>query len=111
MITAGCFAVAAALGAVVRHLVRIGAPQMGPLPIGTLVVNLLGSFGLGLLAGWSPPGATVVGTAGLGALTTFSTFSEEVLELRTAGWRWMVAYAGVSVVGGVALAWSGLQLA
>ena len=41
---------------------------------GTLLVNVLGAFLLGLLAGSDASAATltVVGTGGLGALTTFS---------------------------------------
>lgn len=110
MITALGFVVAASVGASVRHLVRIGTAHRQPIPLGTLAVNLAGSFLLGVVAGWDPPGATVVGTAGLGALTTFSTFSAEVVELRAEGRVWMAAYVAVSVVGGVALAWCGLQV-
>lgn len=110
MTTALLFAVAAGTGAVVRHLVRVGTTRFAPIPVGTFVVNLAGSLLLGLLAGWDAPGSTIVGTAGIGALTTFSTFSAEVLELRTLGRAWMVAYAVTSVAGGVALAWVGLQI-
>ena len=71
-------------------------------------MNLTGSFLLGIVAGWSPPVATVVGTAGLGALTTFSTFAGELVS----GWersrRAIGSYLGISIVGGVALAWLGL---
>ena len=73
-------------------------------------MNLLGSFLLGLVVGWDPPGATVIGTAGLGALTTFSTFSEEVVELRARGWHWSVGYLVVTLAGGVSLAWTGIRL-
>lgn len=111
MITAVGFMGAAACGAVLRLLVRTRLPLVGGIPSGTLAVNLLGSFALGLLAGWDPPGATIVGTAGLGALTTYSTFSAEAVELRAHG-RWATAsYVASSVLGGVALAWLGLRLA
>ncbi|WP_436795707.1 fluoride efflux transporter FluC [Actinospongicola halichondriae] len=111
MITIVGFVVAASLGASTRHLVRIATAHRHPIPVGTLAVNLAGSFVLGVLAGWDPPGATVVGTAGVGALTTFSTFSAEVVELRAEGRRWVATYVVASVGGGVALAWFGLQLA
>jgi fluoride exporter len=104
------FAVAAGVGAVVRHVARVRLTSLRPIPLGTLVVNLTGSFLLGLIAGWNGAWSTVIGTAGLGALTTFSTFSEEIVELRAVGGRWIAAYAVTSVVGGVALAWIGLQL-
>lgn len=109
--TALAFVVAAAFGAAARHSARMLTAMVEPIPAGTLAVNLVGSFLLGLVAGWDPPGATIVGTAGLGSLTTFSTFSAEVVELRAAGWRWVGLYATVSVVGGVALARLGLHLA
>lgn len=110
MITAVTFVLAAAAGAVLRY---VAAVRLRPtsLPWGTLAVNLTGSFLLGLIAGWSPPVATVAGTASLGALTTFSTFAGELV----AGWERspsaVGAYATVSVVGGVALAWLGLAIA
>jgi len=59
----------------------------GSFPLGTLTVNSIGCFLLGLLAGsssaWSiPPGMKLMlGTGFLGALTTFSTFSVETVEL------------------------------
>lgn len=105
------FVAAAAVGAGLRHVIRVATARVEPIPVGTLVVNLSGSFLLGLLAGWDPPGATIVGTAGLGALTTFSTFSAEVVELRAEGWQWVAAYVLTSVAGGVALAYLALTLA
>lgn len=111
MITAAGFVVAAMVGSVLRHVGRVAVPFVGPVPTGTVAVNLIGSFALGLLAGWDPPGATIAGMAGLGALTTFSTFSAEVTELRAAGAHWTAVYVAVSVLGGVGLAWCGLRIA
>jgi CrcB protein len=58
------------------------------LPWGTLAVNVLGSFLLGFLAAWFrsrtelPPEWQALWTVGfLGAFTTFSTFSNEVVGL------------------------------
>lgn len=108
--TAVLFGLAAAVGTLLRHLAHERLPNM-PLPIGILVVNLAGSFLLGLLAGWDAPGATVVGTAGLGALTTFSTFAAQAVSLGSGGGRRAFAYIALSVVGGIGLAWCGLRLA
>lgn len=108
--TAALFVLAAAIGTLVRHLAHERLPQ-APVPVGILAVNLAGSFLLGLLAGWDPPGATVVGKAGLGALTTFSTFAAQAVSLGSRGRRWAVAYIAVSVIGGILLAWCGLRLA
>ncbi len=72
------FAVAAGLGGAVRHAVN----QRGWHWVGTLFVNVIGSFGLGWLTGSdvSSDTAAVVGTGFLGALTTFSMFAVEVAE-------------------------------
>jgi CrcB protein len=57
----------------------------GTFPVGTLVVNALGSFCLGLLTGLGVTGTTLAlaGTATLGSFTTFSTWileTERLLE-------------------------------
>jgi CrcB protein len=72
------FAVAAAAGGVLRHLVnRCGWGWRG-----TLGVNVVGAFLLGALAGRGPHPdvATVLGVGLLGAFTTFSAFALEVIE-------------------------------
>ncbi len=57
-------------------------------PIGTLCVNVLGSFILGVVFSMtsagkslSPDAKLFIGTGLIGALTTFSTFSFETLQL------------------------------
>ncbi len=82
-------AVTGGLGAVARYLVDlvIRRPGRRPYPLGTLVINLTGSLLLGLLAGAGasgrlPPEALVILGAGLlGGYTTFSSASQEVVEL------------------------------
>jgi CrcB protein len=51
------------------------------MPVGTLVVNVTGSFLLGLLANVAPPTLTVLGVGGLGAYTTFSSFARDAVAL------------------------------
>jgi CrcB protein len=61
----------------------------GALPLGTLVVNLAGSFGAGLLTGLAV-GDTVsllVATGLLGSFTTFSTWMLETERLAEEGER------------------------
>lgn len=75
-----------AIGAVARHLV---AEQLDveAVPAGTFVVNVLGSFVLGLVtflgagAGW----LLFVGTGACGAFTTFSSFAFETVRLWETG--------------------------
>lgn len=73
-------------GALARHLVAVAAPVS--FPWGTLAVNVLGSFCLGVLvyesvlAGRLTPGTRlVVGTGFLSSFTTYSTFALETASL------------------------------
>ncbi len=107
---------AGALGAPCRYLLEAAiSGRFGHrFPWGTTVVNLLGALLLGLIAGWGEfhglqtDIATVAGVGFLGAFTTFSTFAVETTKLAP---RQRVLYVTVSVVGGVALAATGLALA
>jgi CrcB protein len=79
--------VAGALGAPARYLIERAARRIGSaIPWGTLVVNVSGSFALGVVTGValthgiSPAARAVVGTGFLGAYTTFSTYVYEVVR-------------------------------
>ena len=80
---------AGAAGAVARYLVDswVRRRTRTVLPLGTLVVNVAGSFVLGLLAGFalthvgSTTAKTVVGTGFCGGLTTWSTAAWETVRL------------------------------
>ena len=110
-----------ALGASARYLmgVAIGRWIGHGFPWGTLTVNVLGALAIGLLIGiftlvWSP-GRTMQAflTVGfLGGLTTFSTFSLDVVTLAERG-QYMPAalYIVASVVVCVACVFAGMALA
>ena len=79
----------------------------GEFPLGTLAVNLLGSFALGLLTGLSVTGNALLldGTATLGSFTTFSTWMLETERSGEEGeGRIAIANIAVSLAGGVAAA-------
>lgn len=77
-------------------------------PYGTLVVNIVGSFALGLLAGAGPTATVVLASGALGSLTTLSTLAVEAVELWHRARRRALGYVTASVVGGVAAAWGGI---
>lgn len=78
MLTVAGFLLIACGGSVIR-LVATSRWPGGHL--GTMSVNVLGSFALGLLASTGGTAMTIVGTGGLGALTTFSTFAAEAVGM------------------------------
>jgi CrcB protein len=94
-----------AFGGMLRVLVLAAwAPAPGGLPLALLGVNAAGSCLIGLVLAFSepgrirrlPPGLSVGLMAGFcGALTTFSTFSVELLSLEATGG---VLYLAVSLV-------------
>ncbi len=81
--TALLVALGAAVGAPARYLVDVALRRYaGPaFPWGTLVVNVLGSFALGLLAGSGPLVTALFGTGFCGAFTTYSAFALETRHL------------------------------
>ena len=82
-------ALAGGLGAVARFVLdgALTAARGWRYPVGTTVINLSGSFLLGLLAGLAAgallPGSAflVLGTGFLGGYTTFSTAAYETVRL------------------------------
>ncbi len=105
-----------AVGAVGRHLVNGLAASLFGLgfPAGTLIVNVSGSFVMGVLVelgalAWSPSPElrALLVTGLLGAFTTFSTFS---LDLVTLFERKAHLAAGLYFVGSIVLSIGGLVL-
>jgi len=107
--------VGAAIGAPVRYLLdrAVQARHESLFPWGTFVVNVLGSFVLGVLAGANPTGMVthLVGTGFCGALTTYSTFGYETVRLVQEGARKLaVLNALASIAAGLCAAYLGLLL-
>ncbi|MBW3665859.1 MAG: CrcB family protein [Actinobacteria bacterium] len=103
------------VGAGLRVLVASTVPAgPGGFPLATLAVNLAGALLLGLALGWLlPTGRTrltsMVCTGLLGALTTFSTFAVEVVDLVDGEPFVALAYVSVSLMAGPVLARAGLR--
>jgi CrcB protein len=89
------------------------------LPWGTFAANMLGGYLVGLILGlvaanpeWPQFWRLLLITGFLGALTTFSTFSAEVIGFVEEGRLAMaVTYAGISLAGSLALTFLGLLTA
>lgn len=93
-----------ALGAVCRYLIH----QSVRVPLGTLLVNVAGSFLAGVVAGWATGWwAIVFGPGFCGGFTTYSTFALETGLLPP---RRAAAYVTATVVAGLAAAWLGHRL-
>jgi CrcB protein len=73
------------IGAPTRYLLdrRVQSRHRLRFPFGTLLVNVIGCFVLGILTGHHPSSGiqALLGTGFCGGLTTFSTFSVETVEL------------------------------
>ena len=88
------------------------------LPLGTLVANVVGGLLIGAIVAWlarhpelSPVWRLFLVTGFLGALTTFSTFSVESLELIQRGQMgWALAHAGLHLFGSLGAAALGYRL-
>ena len=112
-------AMGGALGAIARYSMSVWALQRFPgqqLPLATLTVNAIGALAIGILyviivergvvdPRWQP--LLMVGF--LGSLTTFSTFSIELVNYLHRGEGWLaLGYAALSVLLCLALTAAGI---
>lgn len=108
-----------ALGACARFLITSGVYRwLGPgFPWGTLAVNVLGSFAMGLFTGWlveqgAGRFAPFLLTGLLGGFTTFSAFSLDAVALYERGAGGVaLAYVTASVLCAIAALVAGLFFA
>ena len=93
--------------------------RFGPsFPYGTLIVNLVGCFALGMVAqlasstSWSPELRAAIAIGFLGGFTTYSSFNQETLALFASGAAGVALLnVAVTLAGGFAAGWLGLVVA
>lgn len=101
-------ALGGALGASARHIVGQSVQKLtgSAFPLGTLSVNVLGSFLMGILIGWltfkvggGQNWRLFLGVGILGGFTTFSAFSlDAILLMEKKAYGLMAAYIGGSIL-------------
>lgn len=113
--------IGAILGANARYWIGVWAKELfaTAFPLGTFIVNVLGSLLLGFLVALSlkrgdlsQTTLLLLGTGFMGSFTTFSTFSVESVQLMTNG-NWQLALFNVagSIALGLGGVWLGTQVA
>lgn len=109
------------VGALVGTALRLGLDTAFPhsddgFPTSTLVINLVGSFVLGVFVArvWARVSSVVKAGLGPGLIGTFTTFSAFAVSLVALVSHGEVLVAGVyflvTLLGGYAAAWAGLRL-
>lgn len=110
-------ALGAALGALLRWQLGLKLNALFPtIPPGTLTANLVGGYIIGLaiayfaaLPGLAPEWRLFVITGFCGALTTFSTFSAEIVTLLQQGRpTWALASVALHLTGSVLMTLAGI---
>ncbi|GAB3770133.1 fluoride efflux transporter CrcB [Ramlibacter monticola] len=117
LLSVGAICAGASLGALLRWVLGLQLNHLLPsLPLGTLAANLIGGYAIGLVLGWLgqhpelPPQVRLFLVTGLlGGLTTFSTFSAEVVMHLTQGRHgWAILVAVTHLAGSLVLTVLGL---
>ncbi|MFT6851114.1 MAG: CrcB protein [Sphingobacteriales bacterium] len=107
------------IGTVGRYLLGLGAAKLmaGSYPIGTLLVNLLGSLVIGFLWNYFNSGDSsnqlklLVMVGVLGGFTTFSSYAIECLNLYNSGNVGLaITHVLANNIGGILLALAGISL-
>ncbi len=109
------------IGAILRYSVSgfvQGWSKGNPFPVGTLVVNILGCFVIGLLSQlakshglFSPETRSLLFIGFLGAFTTFSTFGNDTMNLfQSTPWL-SITNVSAHIMLGLIAVWAGRGMA
>ena len=89
--------------------------ELGGFPLGTFVVNIVGSFIIGALLGFAernnfitPTMNVLLVTGFCGGFTTFSSFADDIfLLMQQRNWTIFAIYTSLSIILGVFFVWIG----
>jgi CrcB protein len=107
------------IGGISRYLVSLFIQNkvLSTFPYGTLAVNIIGCFLIGIIYGLSDRGnmnaewRIFLATGIMGGFTTFSSFSNETVSmLRDAQYLQAVSYIAFSLIVGLAATFAGISL-
>jgi CrcB protein len=108
------------IGSMARYLLSVFVQNKFDIffPFGTLTVNVVGSFILGMLMGMADRGSLIsqewklfLAVGLCGGFTTFSTFASENLALlRDGEYLYAIGYMGLSVFLGITLVYFGFAI-
>jgi len=108
-----------AFGGAFRFLITTYVNKLGHFPYGTLTVNLIGCFLIGIIStllterftGVSPYLSLLLTVGFLGGLTTFSSFGNEtMLLLKTGLVMQAMLNVALNTLGGLLAVWLGIML-
>lgn len=111
--------IGAGAGGVIRWLLSVRLNSLFPsLPLGTLLVNLMGGLIIGSVTAWllrnpqiDPVWKLLLTTGLCGGLTTFSTFSLEIVTLLQSGnYLWAITSVLIHVGGSLLMTIAGFWL-
>jgi len=114
-------AVGGALGSMARYGtgVAVGRLWSSSFPLGTMLINIVGSLAMGLFIGylvrttptWQADARLFVAVGIFGGFTTFSSFSLDAIAMIERGeWTQALLYVLLSVVVGIGALYGGLLL-
>lgn len=117
MLSAIAVSMGAAIGALLRWRLSVWLNTGGPLPLGTLAANLIGGYLVGVcvavfqaLPQLDPVWRLALVTGCLGGLTTFSSFSAEVVAmLQAQRYGLALGTAAAHLLGSLLLTLAGLK--
>jgi CrcB protein len=106
-------ALGGSIGSVGRYFAVSAFSRYAPgFPFGTLAVNVVGCFLMGVLGGWTEDRAlrAALGVGVLGGFTTFSAFGGDTLALAQSSFRLAALNVAANVGLGLAAVWAGRSL-